>query len=227
MLPLSDVVLLTSSVGSCSVILPLWRNTSYAWYTGPYSKSHADVVTPTRDSSTTCFGVVRGATLSIVMSLVTHSCMRRHTPVMVYCPIYSYMRVTTETPTLRSPQSGLSGPTSQRGHVWDRMWGPAIMPIVTSWCAYGMSCLWSRRSLVENHLIMLMFVGRTGILPPPRRVGRPGLGRLFRLTGLLGSDLIIRSASQVCSTKSPVIRSASQGCPVEDWSATPLHCVAW
>jgi hypothetical protein len=166
-------------------------------------------VTPTRDSFTTCFGVVRGATLSVVMSLVTPSCMRRHTPVMVYCPVYSYMRVTIETPAPKSPRSGLSGPTSQRGHAWDRMWGHAIMPIVTSWCACGMSCLWSRRSLVEKHLIMLTFVGRTGILPPPRRVGRLGLGRLFRLTGLLGSDLVVRSASQVCSTKSPVIRSTS------------------
>jgi hypothetical protein len=44
LLPLSGIVLITSLVGSCTVILPVWCTASSVWYTGPCSESKTDVV---------------------------------------------------------------------------------------------------------------------------------------------------------------------------------------
>jgi hypothetical protein len=45
-LPLGGVALVTSSVGSCPTVLPVWRIVPSARYTGPCSESNADVVAP-------------------------------------------------------------------------------------------------------------------------------------------------------------------------------------
>jgi hypothetical protein len=62
-----------------------------------------------------CFGVVHGPASSFVMSLVSPSYVRRHTPGMVYHPILSGMWVTLETPVLRSPMSGVDWPHKAAG----------------------------------------------------------------------------------------------------------------
>jgi hypothetical protein len=45
MLPLCGVVLLTSSVGSCAAVLPVWHTASSVRHTGPCNKFDVDVAT--------------------------------------------------------------------------------------------------------------------------------------------------------------------------------------
>jgi hypothetical protein len=63
------------------------------------------------------FRVMLGAASSLVMDLVSPSSMRRYTPGMVYRPVIPGTWVNVKTSILRSPQLGLSGPTSQRGYA--------------------------------------------------------------------------------------------------------------
>jgi hypothetical protein len=56
-----------------------------------------------------CFRVVRGATPPFVMNLVSPYNMHKRTPGMVYCLVLPSMRVTMETPVLRSPWLVLQG----------------------------------------------------------------------------------------------------------------------
>lgn len=51
MLPRFDVVLLMRSVGSCIVVLPVWRTVSLVRHTGPYSESTAYIFIVVRGGS--------------------------------------------------------------------------------------------------------------------------------------------------------------------------------
>jgi hypothetical protein len=130
------------------------------------------------------------------MSLASPSCVRRHTPGMVYRLVLSGMWVTVETLVLRSPMTGVDRPHKAVG-MRLRSYAAAYNHVGRDLSApFGMPCLWSGRG---RGLVVLTWVSSTGSALPPCRVARRSDGRRLRLAGLLEGGMIGRSASQGCS----------------------------
>jgi hypothetical protein len=71
--------------------------------------------------------VAHGATLLIIIILVSPSVVCRHTHSVAYRRVPPGTRVTVETPVLRSPTTGFDRPHPTARYIWDRKWGHTIM----------------------------------------------------------------------------------------------------
>jgi hypothetical protein len=95
------VVTLRLSVGLCVVVLSIWHVALLVRHADPCIESIDDVgVTGLVGQSRRV--VVRGAVSPVVMSPTPPASMRRHTLDMVYCSVFSGIRITVETLVLRS-----------------------------------------------------------------------------------------------------------------------------
>jgi hypothetical protein len=108
-LPLGGIVLLTSSVESSIVVLLVWRAVSFAHHIDPCSESTADIFVIVCGGSRGLVIWCSGASRNLVcrhdpVSLV--ACVGIH-PVWCICCILSGIRVTVETPVLRSLMIGV------------------------------------------------------------------------------------------------------------------------
>jgi hypothetical protein len=119
-------------------------------------------------------------------------------------PGVTRMRVTVETPVLRSLRQGLTGPSSQRGHTWGCVRGAyrhirqgsfGSVRMVQAWFGVDESC----RARCGPVVLALPSCGLT----------RQRVIRLLCLTSLLSRELVVRSTLWVWS--------------VESWSSTLPH----
>jgi hypothetical protein len=100
--------------------------------------------------------VVCGVALPFIMTPTSPYNMHRHTPDMVHCPVLPGMRVTVETPVLKSPMDRvtLTGPIRQMVYARDRMRWCTVVLIGTSRRPFGMPHPWSGRGLVVTRLVV-------------------------------------------------------------------------
>jgi hypothetical protein len=96
------------------------------------------------------------------------------------------------------PRLRLTEPTSQWGYAWDLLWGRIVMSMVTSRCPFGMLHVYSEVGWWWRVLL--------------QPCGSIALCLVLHLSGLLGLQMVGRSALQVCSTGA--------------WSATPPRRVS-
>jgi hypothetical protein len=78
---------LTSSVGSCIVILLVWRTAPFVRHTGSYSESGDDVLVVAYGGSIRAVLWCGGATSYVVMNPISPNGVRRHAPGIMYRPI--------------------------------------------------------------------------------------------------------------------------------------------
>jgi hypothetical protein len=181
------------SVGSCVVVLLVWRIVSLARRMGFYSESTTDILV-----------VVRGRSRGSPPWSMVWSCVAQPRPLSQIC-------VTVETPMLRTLRLALTSPIHQWGFAWDGMWQRTVWrPSRTFWCRtrgssmvwwWPASCLadvgpyhWVGPSLTPVRLAQDLIAwpssrgcsARTWSPTPPHEVAWQGLGHLLRLAGLLG-----------------------------------------
>lgn len=113
-MPLVDVVPLTSFVGSCVAVTPVRRTATFFFHTSPCIEYDEDVLVVADGGPHGAISwhgrVWYGDASPVFMNPASPSGVRRHTTGMAYYSIIYGMRVTIETPMLRSPMIGIVRP---------------------------------------------------------------------------------------------------------------------